>query len=189
MTLHVTSVARQCAVLLAAFLAVAALAPASAKPKTKVLGTDPADDAPPALDITSLAAGRMQNHLLIQIEINRMLPQIGGYPELPGIEWIFSTGTRTFLAEAFIQGTSPRFLLFELVDEGYEQLGDLAGNYSASTGFIEMHVPLKLIDARAGSKISGVEGPGGGDVDSHVHIGPVTHYADSMSTTKSFVVP
>lgn len=174
----------------ALLLVVLALVPAaSAKPKVKVLGTDPADDAPPALDVTSLAVGRMQNHLLIRIEVNRMLPVIGGYPDLPGIEWIFSSGKRTFLAEAYIATRTPRFLLFEVLDDGYEQLEELAGNYSATTGYIEMHVPLELIGAARGSKIAGVAGASGGDVDSHVHIGPITHYADSMTTTKSFVVP
>ncbi|MDQ3646147.1 MAG: hypothetical protein M3345_04340 [Actinomycetota bacterium] len=182
-------------VLIGSLLAMGATAagPATAgkAPKMKVLGTDPSSDGPPALDVTSLAVGRVGDDLEIRIGVAGMLPAIGGYPEIPGIEWIFDVGSKTFLAEAYVSSTGERFrfLLFEVFDDGYKQLDPLEGTYDSADGYISLKVPLEAIGARKGTKISGTGPPGTPDVDAHLHIGTVTLYPDTMATTKDFVVP
>jgi hypothetical protein len=179
-------------------IAVTALlvAPAGAADRLKRLGEDPAGDAAPALDVTYLDVGigrllddgRAQRALEIRIGVDGMLPEIGGYPEAPGIEWAFKVGSRTFVAEG-VAGQTPRFFLFELKDGAFEQLDDPAGTYRAEDGFIRMGVALQTIGAKKGSVIRGVDATGaGGDVDAHVHhVG--TYYADVMQTTRSFRIP
>jgi hypothetical protein len=163
--------------------------PAGAGPKLKTLGTDPAGDGPPALDITYLQVGRTGSDLDIRIGISGMFPQTGGYPELPGIEWIFDVGSRTFIAEAVAGTSSPAFYLFEMKGDAYEQLESPEGTYDHANGYASILVPLETIGARAGSRISGTGPKGTDDVDAHVHLGPQTHYADVMASTKDYVVP
>jgi hypothetical protein len=167
---------------LAALLALAG--PASSKPGPQRLGEDPVLDAPAALDITYLDVQKVAADLEIRIGINGMLPGIGGYPTLPGIEWLFTTGTRTFLAEAYVDNTQGAYLLFEKVGDTYELLGELEGTYDFADGFVSILVPLKEIGAKKGSRIGGV---GEDDVDSHVHHADTT-YTDTMTTTGSFTV-
>ncbi len=154
----------------------------------KRLGTDPARDAAPALDVTYLDVAAHHGALDIRIGIETMLPGIGGYPELPGVEWIFEVGKRTFVAEA-VAGTSPTFYLFEQKGNTYVQLDNPEGTYNASDGYASILVPMEDIGARSGTKISGVGKPGTEDVDAHVHALVTTYYADTMATKKDFVIP
>ncbi len=172
--------------------------PAGAQARLQRLGEDPAGDGPPALDVLYLDVRKgglltedgVFQGLEIQIGVSGMLPQIGGYPELPGIEWVFDVGKRTFVAEAVATRGEPLFFLFELKDGQVQQLDSPAGTYDAADGFIRMVIPLKTIGAKRGTRISGAdETEGGGDVDAHVHYPSGTYYADTMVTTKDFVVP
>jgi hypothetical protein len=172
------------------------IAPAEAGGRFTRLGEDPAGDAPPALDVTYLDVGRGALHddggthaaLEIRIGVDGMLPELGGYPELPGIEWAFKVGGRTFVAEG-VAGRTARFFLFELKDGAFEQLDSPAGTYRPEDGFIRIAVALKTIGAKKGSVITGVDAAGaGGDVDAHIHHAD-TYYADVMETTRQFVVP
>jgi hypothetical protein len=162
-------------------------APVGAAGKMKHMGSDPALDAPPALDITYLEVGRDGTDLKVHIGINGMLPAIGGYPALPGIQWAFVSNGRTFIAEAFVDGAAPAFLLFEDEGDSFTQLATLEGTYDFADGFIGLDVPLKLIDAKKGSKIKGISDLP--DVDAHVHFGVTDYVADTLDTTKSFIVP
>ena len=173
-------------VALAAALALFVAAPAGAGGHMKPMGTDPALDAAPALDITYLEVGNEAKDLHIHIGINGMLPGIGGYPSLPGIQWAFETGGRTFIAEAFVDVRTPAFLVFEDEGDVFTQLGTIEGTYDFADGFISMAVPLKMIGARKGSKIKGVTDVP--DVDAHVHAGPQTYVADTLDTTKTYTV-
>ena len=172
--------------MLAVTAAFAIVLPASAAPKMKTLGEDAATDAPPALDLTYLQAGVTGKNLEIRIGIANMLPGIGGYPELPGIEWLFKAGSRTFLAEAYVTDGSGAYLLYEVKDGTYEEMGNIEGTYDQADGYLSILVPLKQIGARRGTKIAG---GGENDVDAHVHYGAGTHYTDYITTTKGFVVP
>lgn len=177
-----------CSMLLALVASALPLAAAGAETKMTVLGEDPSGDGPPALDVTYLAVGKAGKDLAIHIGVDGMLPGIGGYPQLPGIQWAFDVKDRTFVAEAFVNNRNPRFLLFELKDGTFNQLGDIEGTYDFADGYIGMLVPLKDIGAKKGTKISGMGPKGTDDVDAHVHIGPVTHVADALATEKDYVV-
>ncbi len=166
------------------------LAPAgAAKSNLKQLGTDPAGDGLPALDITYLQVGRTGANLEIRIGLDKMLPRSGSYPLLPGIEWVFDVKDRTFIAEAVAGTGAPRFYLFEQKGDSYEQLESPTGTFDPADGYTSILVPLKTIGARTGVKISGADGLEHGDVDAHVHVGPQTVYPDGMETEKDFVVP
>ncbi len=184
-------------VALAVTMMVIPAAPAGAQGRMQRLGEDPSGDGPPALDVTYLDVkkGGILTHdgafpaLEIRIGVAGMLPEIGGYPEAPGIEWVFDVGKRTFVAEA-VGGRPVRFFLFELIDGKVHQLENPAGTYDADDGFIRMVVALKWIGAKRGTRISGADDTeGGGDVDAHIHYASGTYYADTMTTTKDFVVP
>lgn len=169
---------------------VAALAaPAAGGPKLKTLGTDAEGDGPPALDITYLEVRSTKEKLEIRIGVAGMLPMIGGYPELPGIEWIFDVKKRTFIAEGVARRSGPEFFLFEDKGDSFEQLASPEGTYDPDDGYISILVPLDVIGAASGTKISGVGKKGTEDVDAHVHLGPETHYPDRMATTKDYVIP
>jgi hypothetical protein len=175
---------------LAAFLAVGLLpSPSGAAGGSKSLGRDASGDAPPALDVTSLSVGANSGTLEIQIGIEGMLPGTGGYPELPGIEWIFDLGGRTFLAEAVATDQEPAFYLFELKGGAYTQLDNPTGTYDHANGYASILIPFEDIGAHSGSRVSGTGKKGTEDVDAHVHLGPQTYYADKMATTKDFVIP
>ncbi|HEX2295051.1 MAG TPA: hypothetical protein VHN37_07045 [Actinomycetota bacterium] len=181
--------------------------PAHAKGGLKTMGTDPAGDGLPGLDVTSLQVGRKGANLEVRIGLV-MLPQAAGYPDLPGIEWVFVVqppmppcppgkyciqampNPRTFVAEAVKTAGGSAFYLFEIHDDGsFEQIGQPEGTYNAADGFTSIFVPLSEIGARKGATIRGVDGLEHGDVDAHVHAGPQTHYPDGMETNKSYVVP
>lgn len=165
------------------------LAPAGSAPRLKTLGTDPAGDGPPALDVTYLQVGKNGSDLEIRIGIDKMLPVISGYPELPGIEWVFKVKKRTFIAEAVAGRNGPLFFLFEEKDGAFTQLEAPKGTYDPADGYASILVPMKTIGAKSGVKISGVRGLENGDVDAHVHLLATTLYPDGMETTKSYVVP
>lgn len=171
-------------VLVAAVVALCALSGPALAGGPERLGEDPALDGPPALDITYLDVQRLGADLEIRIGVNGMLPGIGGYPALPGVEWLFTTGKRTFLAEAYVDNTQGAYLLFEKVGDTYELVGELAGTYDFADGYVSILVPLKQIKAKRGMTISG---DGDNDVDSHVHHASTT-YTDTMTTTGSFTV-
>lgn len=179
--------------------------PAGAKGGLKTLGTDPSGDGLPGLDVTSLQVGRNGADLEVRIGLE-MLPQAAGYPDLPGIEWVFDVThppsrckglcpavapppTRTFIAEAVKTADGSAFYLFELKEDGsFEQLGQPEGTYNGADGYASILVPLDLIGARSGVTIKGTDGLEHGDVDAHVHIGTVTHYPDGMETDKAYVL-
>lgn len=169
--------------------------PASSS-EVKRLGTDPTLDGPPTVDITYLDVGRTEESLEIRIGVENMVPVVGGIPQGPGIEWIFSAGKRSFLAEA-VAGTTPRFFFFELKHHTYEQVQGITGTYDPTEGFIRMLVPLELIGADRGSVVKGYHKPlkmipdrvNGSDVDAHVHHVNGTVFLDDMKTSKSFRIP
>lgn len=182
---------RKFAALLIALALLGSLASSGhAKVVTKTLGTDPAGDGPPALDITYLKAGRLRADLYLEIGVDKMLPPDGGYHALPGIEWVFDVKGRTFVAEAVVNRGEPDFYLFEIMEDGSaKQLDSPTGGYTWTNGYIHMLVPLKDIGAAKGTVISGTENyESGGDVDAHIHHAG-TYYADVMATTRDFVVP
>lgn len=183
-------------VLAALALSVASALPSIAAGKAVRLGSDPAGDGPPSLDVTFLDVARNGDSLEIRIGVDKMLPVVGGVPEGPGIEWIFTAGKRSFLAEA-VAGPSPSFYFFELKGDTFEQLQGMTGTYDSSEGFIRMLVPLELIGAKRGTVVKGFHDPleelnkdNGTDVDAHVH-NPAggTEYLDDMETTKSYRIP
>lgn len=172
----------------------AAVTPSGAAGKVVRLGSDPAGDGPPALDVTFLDVTRTGDALEIRIGIDKMLPAVGGYPEGPGLEWIFKVGKRVFIAEA-VASRTPKFFLFELKDDAFEQLQSPTGTYAAEDGFARMLVPLELIGAKTGTKITGYHGAlpeidktNGTDVDSHIHTDG-TQYLDDFKSTRAFLVP
>lgn len=177
-------------------LSVSSVIPSTAAGKMTRLGEDPAGDAPPALDVTFLDVGRTKDSLEIRIGIDKMLPVVGGYPEGPGLEWIFTAGKRSFIAEV-VAGRTPKFFFFELFGHSYEQLQGMTGTYDPNDGFIRMLVPLDLIGAAKGTLVTGYKDPldmiqkgKGNDVDTHMHTTPgQTEYFDYMTTTKSFRIP
>lgn len=181
---------RKMLTVLTALLVALPIAAAGAKPPAGLvrLGTDPAGDGYPALDITYLDVGKSGKNLEIRIGIDKMLPVIGGYPAAPGIEWVFEVKDRTFIAEAVADRT-PDFYLFELKDGSFTQLPSPEGTYDPADGYTSILVPLKTIGAKSGVRISGADGLENGDVDAHVHAGPQTVYPDGMQTKKDYVIP
>ncbi|HJR45254.1 MAG TPA: hypothetical protein VJ927_06580 [Actinomycetota bacterium] len=166
------------------------LAPSgAAKTRFVELGTDPAGDGVPALDVTYLQVGKTGSALEIRIGIDKMLPVVAGYPDLPGIEWVFDVKGRRFIAEAVASADGPLFFLFEEKDGAFEQLESPEGTYDPADGYASIIVPLKTIGAKSGVKISGADGLENGDVDAHVHLLATTVYPDGMQTTKDYVVP
>jgi len=178
-------------VLVAAITIALLAAPVGARGKKFVrLAEDPTLDAPPGLDLTYLDVGRTGKNLEIRIGIEGMFPPGGGYPELPGIEWIFETKGRTLVAEAVATASEPLFFLFELTEGGgFEQLATLEGTYDWTAGYTSILVPLKTIGARSGTRISGLGPKGTDDVDAHVHAIAADLYPDYMASTKDFIVP
>ena len=167
-----------------------ALVPAAgAKGTMKRLGTDPAMDAAPALDVTYLDVGAANQKLEIRLGIANMLPGTGGYPVLPGIEWSFTTGGRTFVAEAVATESGGDYYLFEATKNGFQQLETPTGTYDFADGYASVIIPFKTIGIRKGSVLAGADTGAGADVDAHVHLAVVTHYEDTMATTKKFIVP
>ena len=181
---------RRLAALAAALLLVALVPPASAGGRLTRLGSDPALDGPPALDVTYLDVGSHGKALHIRIGVNGMVPPSGGYPTLPGVEWIFDIGRRTFIAEAVAGTSAPAFYLFEQKGRAFEQLANPTGTYDWQDGYIDIIVPFKSIGARSGTRVSGTGPKGTEDVDAHVHVPPnQTLYPDRMATTRDYVIP
>ena len=156
----------------------------------KRLGNDPAGDGPAALDVTYLDVGAHHGELEVRIGVDKMIPALGGYPELPGIEWTFDVNGRTFIAEAAVQNGQGNYYLFELQKDGsFAQLDNPTGTYDWADGYVSIIVPLEDIGAKSGTKISGTGPKGTEDVDSHVHAIATTYYPDYLATTKDFIVP
>lgn len=174
---------------LCGLLAATAAPATAAKGGLKTLGTDPSGDGVTGLDVTYLKVGRNADALEIRIGLE-MVPQLAGYPDLPGIEWVFDVKDRTFVAEAVKTRAGADFYLFELADDGsFRQLTSPTGTYEGADGYTSILVPLKDIGATKGTVIKGTDGLENGDVDAHVHVGPLTHYPDGMETDKAYVVP
>ena len=168
-----------------AAVALTALAvPATADVPLTVLGTDPANDAPPGSDLTQLAAGVHGTDLHIQFTLTS-IPGAGSYGPLAGIEWIFKSNGKTYLAEAFPDGADFGYILFEKNGDAWTQTADLTGNWDTVAGVLDIFVPLKTIGAKKGTKITGA---GPDDVDVHIHAGVTTIYPDAMTTSKGIVV-
>ena len=193
---NVSPMTKMAVFLVALAVALGTAIPSIAAPKVARLGTDPAGDGPPALDITFLDVTTAKDQLEIRVGVDQMLPVFGGYPEGPGIEWIFTVGKRSFIAEA-VAARTPKFFFFELKGHSYEQLQGITGTYDPADGFIRMLVPLELIGAKSGSRVSGYHKPleminkdNGTDVDAHLHTPDGgTEYLDDMKTSKSYLVP
>lgn len=167
-------------------------APSGGAPKYKRLGDDPEGDGPPALDLTYLDVARVGKAIDIRFGIAGMTPAGGGYPELPGVEWIFTSAGRTFVAEAVPTANGEgKYFLFEMKPDGsFVQLDSPNGTYDYTDGFASVRVPLKSIGARRGTEVAGAHLDGApGDVDAHVHVGPATHYADAFHSDSAYVVP
>ena len=181
------------AVLLVALAVLGALSsPAHAKVKTTTLGTDPAGDGVPALDVTYLKVGRLRADLYVEIGVDKMLPPDGGIHQIAGIDWAFEVNERTFIVEAVVDVGAPDFFLYEILEDGtHRQLDSPTGTYSWSDGYVHMLVPLKSIGAKSGTKISRAHhSESGSDVSAFLHpYGATTQYTDMMATTKDFAVP
>jgi hypothetical protein len=175
----------------AALMVALPVAVAGAEPAEHLarLGTDPAGDGLPALDVTYLDVGKLGKDLEIRIGIDKMLPVVGGYPKAPGIEWIFDVKGRRFVAEVVAGARVPEFYLFELKGDSFTQLPSPKGTYDPANGYASVLVPLKAIGAKSGIKISGADDLEHGDVDAHVHVGRETIYPDGMQTKKDYVIP
>jgi uncharacterized protein YraI len=157
----------------------------AAAPGLTVLGTDPSLDAAPGSDLTQLAAATHGSDLHIQITFANSIPVLGTYGPPTGIQWAFNSRGKTFVAEAYPDGTTFGYTLFEVSGEAFKQVAELEGDFDTVAGILNIYVPLKTIGAKKGTKIAGA---GENDVDVHVHAGPSTQYADQMTTTKGFVV-
>lgn len=167
------------------------VAAAGAEPASRLvrLGTDPAGDGAPALDVTFLDVGKTGKNLEVRIGIDKMLPVVGGYPAAPGIEWVFQVNGRQFIAEVVAGTPAPEFYLFELKGDTFSQLPSPEGTYDSNDGYASVLVPLKAIGAKSGDKVAGVKGLEHGDVDAHIHLLVADHYPDGMETTKGYVIP
>jgi hypothetical protein len=172
---------------LAAVLALTVIGPSGAATRFTRLGSDPANDSPPSLDLTFLDVGQAGDALEIHIGLANILPGVRSLPEAPGIEWVFDVRGHTFVAEG-VPGTEPRFYLFEDQNGSFNQLAVLEGTYEAADGFIRMLVPLETIGAKRGTVISGTGSRGTEDVDAHVHHPGGAQYPDKMATTRDFIV-
>ena len=160
-------------------------APAGADVPLTVLGTDASLDAPPGSDLTQLAAGVHGSDLHIQFTFANSIPVAGTYGPLTGIQWAFKANGRTFVAEAYPDGASFGYVLFEINGDAFKQIATLEGEFDTIGGILDIFVPLKSIGAKKGTKITGA---GENDVDVHVHAGVTTIYPEQMTTTKGLVV-
>jgi hypothetical protein len=158
---------------------------ASSAPKLVTLGTDATGDAPPSLDLTYLQVGKVGTNLEIRIGIDGIVPELEG-ADPAGIEWVFKSRNKTYLAEAYSEMGEPGFLLFEVTGSSFKEIATLKGTYDHVDGFARILVPLKKIGAARGTKISGA---GDADVDSHVHAVATTHYSDTLDTKRAYVIP
>lgn len=171
---------------LAALVAVLGMpSSAGADASLKVLGKDPAFDAPPGGDLTQLAAGVHGKDLHIQFTFSTPFPVAGTYGPLAGVEWLFKSEGKTFLAEAYPDYPDFGFILFEIKDDAFEQIATLEGNWDTVGSVLDIFVPLKTIGAKKGTKITGA---GRDDVDVHVHGLVTTLYTDKMTTRRGIVV-
>ena len=170
---------------LAVSAVIGAPAPAGADVPLTVLGTDPALDGPPGADLTQLAAGVHGKDLHIQFTFANSIPVVGTHGPLAGVEWLFKSEGRTYLAEAYPDTPDFGYILFEIKGDAFEQIATLEGNWDTVGGVLDIFVPLKTIGAKKGTKITGA---GPDDVDVHIHALATTVYPDTMTTKKGIVV-
>lgn len=159
--------------------------PAGAGGGMSVLGTDPSLDAAPGSDLTQLAVASHGADLHIQFTFANSIPVAGTYGPPAGVQWAFKVKNRTFVAEAYPNGRSFGYVLFEINGDTFEQVATLEGQWDTIGGVLDIFVPLKEIGAKKGTKIVGA---GKNDVDVHVHGVVTTYYADQMTTKKGFVI-
>lgn len=150
-----------------------------------VLGTDPSLDAPPGSDLTQLAVTNHGTDLHIQFTFANSIPVAGTYGPLTGIQWAFKVKGKTFVAEAYPNGASFSYVLFQITGDTFKQIETLEGEFDTIGGILDIFVPLKTIGARRGTTIAGA---GKHDVDVHIHGLVTTYYADQMTTTRGYVV-
>ena len=160
-------------------------APAGAAGGMTVLGTDPSLDAAPGSDLTQLAVTGHGSDLHIQFTFANSIPVAGTYGPLTGIQWAFDVRGTTYVAEAYPDGASFGYVLFQIDGDTFKQVATLEGEFDTVGGILDIFVPLKTIGAKKGTKIAGA---GENDVDVHVHALLTDHYADQMTTTKGYVI-
>ena len=161
------------------------VAPAGAGGGMSVLGTDPALDALPGSDLTQLAVATHGSDLHIQFTFANSIPVAGTYGPPTGVQWAFKVKNKTFVAEAYPDGASFGYVLFEIKGDTFTQVATLEGQWDTIAGVLDIFVPLNEIGAEKGTKIAGA---GKNDVDVHVHALVTTYYPDQMTTKKDFVV-
>lgn len=167
---------------------VLAAVPATADPRMTSLGKDPMLDGPPAADLIRLEAGRAGPDLLLRFHVSSMIPVQGSYPG-GGIEWVFDVGAKTFVAEGHPEPGEFRFTLYEVQADSFRQIAALDGSVDWAEAHMTIEVPLRLIGAQKGTRISGTGPKGTEDVEIHYHAGPASRVLDAMATTRDFVVP
>ncbi len=100
--------------------------------------------------------------------------------------WAFDVDDRTFLVEARVEAVQPRFDLYEITPRHYRELGTgFKGRYDSINGFVGILLPLELIGARSGSRVSGATSYREEDANTHVHLGTTTIAVDVLDTTKN----
>jgi hypothetical protein len=169
--------------MLATFLA----APATGAPgRTKVMGTDAENDAPPGADLTALEVAQHGRDLHVRI-VQSTIPSVGSYPEA-GIQWSFSSRGRTFAVEAHQQDPGEYgFTLYEIKGGSFNVVDEIEGELEE--GAFSMYVPLNSISASRGTVIKGVVLEGAsGDVEIHQHASLATRVVDDFKTTNAFKV-
>jgi len=177
------------AVIAVVSLGLALVQPASAKGPSKVLGRDRKGDAPPGLDLTWLAVGRFGDDLGVMIGIEGMTAAAALH-NLGHATWAFDVDDRTFLVEAHVEAVQPRFDLYEITRRHYRELGTgFKGRYDSINGFIGVLLPLDLVGARSGSRVSGADSFREEDANTHLHLATTAVAVDILDTTEQFVIP
>ncbi len=183
------SAKRLAAVIVSVSLGLTLVQPASAKGPSKVLGRDPRGDAPSGLDLTWLAVGHFGDDLGVMIGIEDMTAAVALHNGAHAM-WAFDVDDRTFLVEARVEAVQPRFDLYEITPRHYRELGTgFKGRYDSINGFVGILLPLELIGARSGSRVSGATSYREEDANTHVHLGTTTIAVDVLDTTKTFTIP
>ena len=144
----------------------------------------------PAADIMELSVGRDGSNLVVLVHLFSGIPAQGSYPGA-GIEWSFDVRGRTYVAEGHPEPGEMRYTLFEVINDTFTQIENARrGRSIRLTGEMVMNIPLGLIGAKPGTKVSGTGPKGTEDVDIHQHAGPAgSPLLDSMATSRDYVVP
>jgi hypothetical protein len=172
---------------MAVAVALMLISPAQAAGAFKTLGSDASLDAPPGADLTSLQVAQGSKTLDIRIGI-ALVPSQGSYPEA-GIQWAFTSGKRTYLAETHVGTGEFGFNLYRVDASGaFVLIGPIDGAVDVEAGIVDMHVPLRSIGAVSGTVISGQPLGTSGDVEFHQHASLATRVLDEFTTERSFKI-